>query len=68
MFGYNIADYELKTELANCCNGIGTVFLARHVPSNEIIALKQFKMDKADKENSLIQVLHANLFYSHKNS
>lgn len=56
MFGYNTTDYELKTDLAPCCNGIGTVYMARHKPSNEIITLKKFKMDKADKENSLIRV------------
>lgn len=56
MFGYNTNEYELKTELANCCNGIATVFLARHRPTGDAIAIKRYKLDKADKENNLIMV------------
>ena len=56
MFGSNPNDYEIKTELAVCCYGIATVFLAKHRPSGDLVAVKRFKMDKAGEENALIKV------------
>lgn len=57
MFGSDPNDYVLKSELATCCNGIGTVYLARHKPSNEYISIKKFQMDRAKlEENILIRV------------
>lgn len=59
MFGSDPSDYVLKSELANCCNGIGTVYLAKHKPSDQFISIKKFKMDRAKlEENILIRVSH----------
>lgn len=52
-----LCEYALKSELATCCNGIGTVYLAKHKTSNEFISIKKFKMDRAKlDENILIRV------------
>lgn len=57
MFGSEPSDYVLKSELATCCNGIGSVYLAKHKASNEFISIKKFKMDRAKlEENILIRV------------
>lgn len=57
MFGSDPSDYVFKSELATCCKGIGTVYLAKHKPSDEFIAVKKFKMDRAKlDENILIRV------------
>lgn len=58
MFGHNPSEYDLKVELASCCNGIGTVYLARHKPSGEYVSVKKYKMDKAREVNNLITVRH----------
>lgn len=64
MFGSNLSDYVLKSELATCCNGIGSVYLAKHRPSNEFIAVKKFKMDRAKlEENILIRVSGKSKFW-----
>lgn len=56
MYGSDPKDYEIKAELATCCHGIGTVYLAKHKGSREFVALKRFKMDKAKEEANLIRV------------
>lgn len=56
MFGSNPNEYDLKNELATCCYGLGAVYLAKHVPSHEYVAVKKFKMDKAKEESNLIMV------------
>lgn len=56
MFGSNPNEYDLKNELATCCYGLGTVYLAKHVPSHEYVAVKKFKMDKAKEESNMIMV------------
>lgn len=56
MFGSNPNEYEIKTELASCCYGIGTVFLAKHRPTQQFVALKKIQMDKAKEECNLIRV------------
>lgn len=56
MFGSNPNEYEIKTELSSCCFGIGTVYLAKHGPTQQFVALKKFQMDKAKDEANLIRV------------
>lgn len=59
MFGYNPNEYDLKTELATCYNGVGTVYFARHRPTGENISVKKYKMDNNNtkEENNLITVM-----------
>lgn len=52
----NSSNYEIKSELSNCCFGIGIVYLAKHVPSQQFVAIKKFQMDKAKEESNLIRV------------
>lgn len=52
----NPSNYELKSELSNCCFGIGIVYAAKHVPTQQFVAVKKFQMDKAKEESSLIRV------------
>lgn len=56
VFGSNPNEYEIKTELSRCCFGIGTVYLAKHVGSQQYVAVKKFQMDKAKEEANLIRV------------
>lgn len=55
-FDSNPSSYEIKSELSNCCFGIGIVYLAKHVPSQQFVAVKKFQMDKAKEESNLIRV------------
>lgn len=52
----NPSNYEIKSELSNCCFGIGIVYLAKHAPSQQFVAIKKFQMDKAKEESNLIRV------------
>lgn len=52
MFSSNIKDYDLKIELAKCCNGIATVYLSQYIPNSQHVAVKKYRMDKASKEES----------------
>lgn len=52
----NPSNYEIKSELSSCCFGIGVVYLAKHVPTQQFVAVKKFQMDKAREENNLIRV------------
>lgn len=56
MFGSNPDEYELKTELASCCYGIGTVYLAKHRPTQQFVALKKIQMDRVKEESNAIRV------------
>lgn len=58
MFGSDPKEYEIKAELAVCCYGIGSVYMARHKSTREFVALKKFKMDRAKEESNLIKVQH----------
>lgn len=58
MFSSSPNEYEIKTELSSCCFGIGTVYLTKHRPSQQFVALKKFQMDKAKEESNLIRVCH----------
>lgn len=52
MFSSNPNDYDLKIELAKCCNGLATVFLSQYIPNSHHVAVKKYRMDKASKEES----------------
>lgn len=52
MFGCNPREYDLKVELAKCCNGIATVYLAQYVPTGHHVVVKKYRMDKASKDES----------------
>uniref|UniRef100_A0A7G3B239 Putative ste20-like serine/threonine protein kinase n=1 Tax=Lutzomyia longipalpis TaxID=7200 RepID=A0A7G3B239_LUTLO len=54
MFGFNPNDYEIRKELATCCNGIASVYLAKHT-SGQLVALKKFRMDRAKEESAYIR-------------
>lgn len=62
MFGSDPNEYEIKTELASCCYGIGTVYLAKHGPSQQFVALKKIQMDRAKEESNLVRVSSVNIF------
>lgn len=55
-FDSNPSNYEFKSELSNCCFGIGVVYLAKYVPTQQFVAVKKFQMDKAKEETNLIRV------------
>lgn len=52
----NPSNYEFKSELSNCCFGIGIVYAAKYVPTQQFVAIKKFQMDKAKEESNLIRV------------
>lgn len=52
----NPANYEIKSELSSCCFGIGVVYIAKHVPTQQFVAVKKFQMDKAKEESNFIRV------------
>lgn len=56
MFGSTPDEYEIKTELATCCYGLGTVYLAKHRPSQQFVALKKIQLDRAKGESNSIRV------------
>lgn len=56
MFGSNHRDYDLKAELSHCCNLLGTVFLAQHLPSGTYLCVKKYQLDKIKDEFSEIIV------------
>lgn len=55
MFSINPVDYDLKVELAKCCNNIATVYLAQYRKSGEHVAVKKYRMDKAKEETNQIR-------------
>lgn len=48
--------YEVWSPLGSVCGGRGTVWLARHKPTNMQVALKIYELDKCEDEFELIQV------------
>lgn len=55
-FGANPLSYEVRSVLGQCCDDVGQVYLAFHVPTDTPVALKKFNMDKAKDELENIQV------------
>lgn len=58
----NPSNYEIKSEVSSCCFGIGTVYIAKHVPTQQFVAIKKFQMDKAKEESNLIRVSNHYVF------
>ncbi|KAK4319441.1 hypothetical protein Pmani_009620 [Petrolisthes manimaculis] len=48
-------DYEVWSPLATVCGDRGTVWMARHKPSESHVALKIYELDKCEDEFELIQ-------------
>lgn len=68
MFGNDISDYDVKTELAVCYNNIASVYLAQHRASREFVAVKKYTMDKAKEESVYIRdEILAMRQFSHQN-
>ncbi|KAF4526079.1 hypothetical protein B566_EDAN007572 [Ephemera danica] len=50
------ASYEILAELGHCTGTFGHVVLVRHVPTNTLLAAKQYEIDKLSAdESSLVQ-------------
>lgn len=53
----NDSHYQSISYLGHCCNGIAVIHLSRHIPTNTLVAVKKFNMDKAKEDTVLIEVL-----------
>ncbi|XP_044739350.1 STE20-related kinase adapter protein alpha [Chrysoperla carnea] len=51
----NDSHYQSISYLGHCCNGIAVIHLSRHIPSNTLVAIKKFNMDKAKEDTVLIE-------------
>lgn len=54
-FNINFNDYKIISSLGQCFEGRASVNLAKHHPSNSLVALKKFNMDKV-KDSPLVDV------------
>lgn len=55
-FEASTENYDVWSPLGSVCGGKGTVWVARHKPSNNHVALKIYELDKCEDEFELIQV------------
>ncbi|ELT89602.1 hypothetical protein CAPTEDRAFT_190403 [Capitella teleta] len=44
-YDLNPSQYELHAVIGTCCNGAGTVHLARHLPTQKLLAVKKIHLD-----------------------
>lgn len=58
-FETNISHYKIYSILGECCDNAGIVQLAKHVPSNQMVAIKKINMDKVKEEANLIEVTYS---------
>lgn len=56
MFETDTTHYKTISILGHCCDGQGIVHLAKHLPSDNLVAVKKFNMDKLREEAALVQV------------
>lgn len=56
MFETDSSHYKTISILGHCCDGLAVVHLAKHLPSDMLVAVKKFNMDKIKEEAPLIQV------------
>ncbi|XP_045580997.1 STE20-related kinase adapter protein alpha isoform X1 [Procambarus clarkii] len=54
-FEASTENYDVWSPLGSVCGGKGTVWVARHKPSNNHVALKIYELDKCEDEFELIQ-------------
>lgn len=55
-FEANISQYDFISILGRCCVGAAVVHLAKHRPSNTMVAVKKFDMDKIKEDAYLVEV------------
>lgn len=55
-FETQISHYKIYSILGECCEKAGTVQLAKHTPSGQMVAIKKFNMDKIKDDVKLIEV------------
>lgn len=55
-FEANNSHYNIISILGQCCDGVGVVYLAKHTPTGQMVAIKKFNMDKVKDEVNLIEV------------
>lgn len=51
------SQYKTISILGSCCDDLAVVHLSKHVPSDTLVVIKKFNMDKAKEEALLIQVI-----------
>ncbi|KAG7166241.1 STE20-related kinase adapter protein alpha-like [Homarus americanus] len=56
-FEASTESYDVWSPLGSVCGGKGTVWVARHKPSNNHVALKIYELDKCEDEFELIQYM-----------
>lgn len=61
-FDGNISSYKTISILGHCFNDNAVVHLAKHVPSNTMVAIKKFHMDKIKEDANLVEVISSNTF------
>lgn len=54
--------YSIISTLGQCYNGVGVVYLAKHLPSGQMVAIKKFNMDMVKDEVNLIQVARVYIY------
>lgn len=52
----NISKYVTFSVLGQGYSGAAVIYLAKHKPSNTMVALKKINMDRAKEEANLVQV------------
>lgn len=61
VFEANNDSYRPLSVLGSCCGNFGVVQLARHLPSQKLVAIKRYNVDKANVEDAyLIEVNRVN--------
>lgn len=55
-FEANNDHYSTVSLLGQCWDGLAIVHLAKHIPSDKMVALKRFYMDKVKEESNLVEV------------
>lgn len=55
-FEADILKYNIVSIMGQGYDGAAVVYLAKHLPSNKMVAIKKINMDKAKEEAHLIQV------------
>lgn len=56
MFEPDIEKYNTISIMGQGYDGAAIVYLAKHLPSNKMVAVKKINIDKAKEEAQLIQV------------